>query len=205
MKVLLVGVGISDTNKELYGQYDLESEVILHNRLKKQYQNIIYVKYQKDLDDMAILGKTLLDPARLKFKTGATKKIITQIEYLINSLQDAGYEVDILAHSLFCWISAKLNVKVNKVIHCGSPIGFSVKTLRFVVRNDIAAFGWTKPPLKCDTFINLYSDKDLVGCQPNIPDNQKWGFAASSAIELNTKQSHDFSDYLKFIQRKRLV
>lgn len=200
-KVLIVGVGVSSVDHQHYGEQDIEANPKFKALLNKNYDHIIYFHYQELLDKGAIFGKKFLDPVRLKFKQGKRKEIIRSFETTVKTLQKLGYKVDLIAHSLFCWISSLCKVKLNTVIHCGSPVGWVTPGARFLVRNDIAFFWFSSPPLKCNTFINLYSTNILepVGSRPNTPDNLKWGYSAKRIIELDTRMTHDFSDYIKYL------
>lgn len=209
-RVLIIGVGISSTDTQKYGHESVTDNSRFVSLIENYYDEIVYFYYQEILDRGAFIGKTLLDPIRLKIK-GATKNhIVGRFEGLVNRILSQGKEVHILGHSLFCWVSQLAELKVEKVIHCGSPVGFATPILRFIVRNDIARFPWTKPKLQANKFINLYSTsgwlKEPVGTKPFIKDNRKWALGAELAIELDTKQTHDFSDYIEFlVQNRRLI
>jgi len=206
MKVLIVGVGISNVHNDNYGQLDLIANYPLRKELEKKYDKIVYFKYQQYLDKGALIGHKILDPIRWKFRFIQRKKILTNFEFVVKSYQAEGFEVDLLAHSLFCWISSNAKVHLNKAIHCGSPVGFVTPFARFLVRNDIATFGWSRPPMRCDEFINLYSTHfgEPVGHRPNIPDNPKWAYGALNRAEFNTYQNHDFKNYLRHIYNYNL-
>lgn len=211
MRKLFVIVGISNENTENYGKTTIDLNTRFKSKLNKLYDSIEYITYQGILDKGAVFGKTLLDPARVVFEQDKVKRIITEIEFRIKEAQLQGYEVDVLAHSLGCWLISKCNVSIRSFYACGHPIGWKGLTggsklvARFIVRNNITTWGWTKPPLRCQYYLNLYSRKDIVGNQPSIPDNDKWGFGATEAYEIDTGKSHDFCDYTTFLNSKNAI
>jgi hypothetical protein len=207
MKVLIVGVGVSDINNGDYGQIDMINSYHLKKRLEKKYDNIVYFKYQEILDHGSMFGEKFLDPLRWKLKFKERRQILNKFETIVKEYQEQGYEVDLIAHSLFCWISSNAKTHLKTVIHCGSPVGFITPVARMLVRNDIAMFGWTRPNLRCDRFINLYSTNwdEPIGHRPNIPDHPKWAYGAIDRAEFNTYRSHDFKDYLNYIYNYNLL
>jgi hypothetical protein len=96
------------------------------------------------------------------------------------------------------------DVKVDKVIFTGSPIGFKDGIGRFLVRQSIARFPWSKPKLKCNTFINLYSDNDFVGHFP-VTKEEKWRFGAENTKEIMTFTGHGFDEYSDFAYKANLL
>jgi hypothetical protein len=205
MKILVVVAGISNQNHAMYVRDAVIGNTTFKRFIDSKYDKVVYLPYQDILDKHAIIAKTLLDPLRLKLYPKAQAEIITRFETIIKYLQSEGHTVDILAHSLGCWITAKLDVQVDRVIHMGSPIGWKFPLGRFIVRNDIAFTAWSKPKLKCNMFFNLYSSKDIVGNKPVLPANPKWGYDSKVHFELNSKTSHDADKYIEFLKDRRYV
>lgn len=204
MRVLIVIPGISDKNNALYMQDAINSNRTFKRFVDSKYEKVVHFTYQDILDRHAIVAKTLLDPVRFRFYPKAKAEIITRLETIINFLKIEGHDVDILAHSLGCWISAKAKVQVDRVIHMGSPIGWVGPVGRFFVRQDIASAFWTKPPLTCNKFFNLYSENDFVGKHPVLSD-PKWGYGAAIKQEFNTLTKHDGDQYVEFLKEKRYL
>lgn len=204
-RILIIGVGISDVNTQNYGQDAIDNNIPFKKYLNQRYEKIIYFKYQDILDKHAVFAKTLLDPARFVFKVKAQKEILNNFERLVKRLQAEGYIVDLFAHSLFCWVSAKAKVELDTVIHAGSPIGWITPGLRFIVRFDICKPSWVKPALSTNHFFNLYSVRDPVGNKPNFNANPKWAFQSKVNLELHTNTTHNWNEYVDYLYERRFL
>lgn len=193
--VLIDGIGT--------GPY-MEEDIKKHPQYKKllEIYDIFTLEYQHILDYGTVpgeLSRKYADPIRFKLNSFRQKMCVSAAETLIKFLQRQYGKVDAIAHSQGTQILYKSKIHLDKVVMCGSPIGWATPTIRFIVRNDISFFPNTPTPLSCDSLINLYSSNDLVGNVPSIKANKKWA-AGSKEIpfEFNTLKSHDFNDYLDF-------
>jgi hypothetical protein len=195
-RTLIVISGISYDD---YGLRDVSGSP-MYSELRQAYDNIVEFRYQHLLDFATLpdpISRVYLDPLRLKLGVIRKTLITTNLKNLVKK---SGGHVDIFAHSLGCWITAMTDIKVNDAYFFGSPIGFKTPVARFIVRNDIAFLPMSKPAFKVkNQFLNLWSERDLVGNKPVLCDDKKWGFGAKLSLDIETNTGHDFKEYLTYM------
>lgn len=204
-KFLIILSGIS---VESYGLATIKNHPLVWKQLTSAYaDNIFEPDYNQYLDTWTLQNEfnlKYLDPLRLTVNPFRKHKIIASIEKIIKQKQKEGYEVDCLCHSQGCWVLALCDVKVNKVIFTGNPIGFKNLFGRNVVRQSICPWPWSKPKLKCSEVINVYSGNDFVGHIPIIIE-QRWRFGATTFFEYESETDHDFNSYLNYMQLHKII
>lgn len=196
-RCLLVIGGIT---KDLYFKKDLESNLSLLNKIHKTYDfvkeintNCIRDKFTPNfLDNQAWTDvfKFFLNPIK-------RHRIRKLIEKEVEKYQKLGYEVDIIGHSLGTIELADSKIKVKKVLFAGSPLGMSIPFSTFC-KNQLASFPWSKPQMKCETFINLFSSNDIVGTFP-ITDDKRCRFGSLFNVDIRLNNNHDLINYLDFV------
>lgn len=123
----------------------------------------------------------------------------------ILDLQENGYEIDAIAHSLGCQIlitcgSQKkdhVQVKVNKTILLGSPMGLGFRPLRALIRSQAKRFSKNFYTKQMNYF---WSSEDFIS---KIYDDQVAQITESlnqEYLQIDCKTSHSVQDYYSFIE-----
>ena len=128
--------------------------------------------------------------------------INTRIENTILRLQAAGYQVDILAHSLGTVISMCLGskdrpLKVNNFYSLNSPIGISLRTARLWVKTKLFI---NARHIRFKKAYNVYGEDDFVSKDMDKNGQNIFARLSDAVITLPHKYDHDYKKSLNFLQ-----
>lgn len=128
--------------------------------------------------------------------------IDTRITNTVLRLQMAGYEVDILAHSLGTVIAMCLGtkdrpLKVENFYSLNSPIGISLRTARLWVK---AKLFIKARHIKFKKSYNVYGEDDFISKEMDKNGQNIFARMSDAVITLPHKYDHDYKKSLKFLQ-----
>ena len=173
MKALVILQGINDNSGYLLPEIEkstFDSSI---------YDKIVYINTEKYFDH----GKRNLPfylswiPNKQKdylsdiwvffLKKKIYKKINKEVTNTVIDLQDQGYTVDYLAHSLGTLIALtsglkRKPVKVDNFYCLNSPLGIEAPIARYFVQRRVKRYDRT---FSCNTLYNLYGEKDYISSQ----------------------------------------
>jgi hypothetical protein len=141
---------------------------------------------------------SLLDITRFYINGLRRTAIRRFIELKVSELKLKGFsKIDLWTHSLGTVEAAGANIFLDDFFMFGSPLGFPTPILRSTVRNELSFLGLTKPNLKCNRLINLWSPRDIVGSEP-ITSDVRWRFEAHEYKDVRSNTEHSLDEYLEF-------
>lgn len=211
-KALLLVQGINSKNKYLLNDlnksgykpddYNLIEEVDTESEFDKAWFNRIPVLGQ------GFVAQYLGDVWQFysKLHTKKRQDVCRKVRERIFQLQDTGYQVDIISHSLgtviaLCCGSEARPVKIDTHVILGSPIGIGFWGLRLKTMSHARKFSKN---FKAKKIKYIWSRNDFVSKVFNAETEELISLRATRAIFHNSLTSHDSEEYLTFLKTYKL-
>jgi hypothetical protein len=210
-KALILIQGISSGNGYLRVRYNDAKLQTQYDTVKNiNTEQFFEMKSNWLLNSLGRLGDSLNDVWVYYRNTQARKLICKEVRNHIKELQDAGYTVDILAHSLgtviaLCSGPNKLKnlINVNRLILMGSPLGIGNPIARAFTNYHTERYSNN---FTCNYIDYLWSSEDFVSKKLIGRTIDLLQSVSKTDIKVHhTSTKHDVKQYLEFIKENKIL
>lgn len=202
MRALVIYGGIA---KNYYAKKELLGINEIQNNLKNNYDEVIEFGYEIILDNkFRYIPKMVYNHLRLLDKHGdwiqfaTCKRTRTELrqgfKQLIEALQEKGYVVDVIAHSLGTWGCLGTPVSVNNLHLFGSPYSSKSFITRNTVRNELKSCPYL---IKAKNLVYVWNKDDFVS--GHLPKLDILSNVSKFNQVFEKGHGHSFKDYAKII------